>query len=325
MQSDERRFRWDTVGYWLLGLSLFVGLWRTWQAHQSSQQVMLQQCQLLQRLTRFQMEVVHCDRLVATLGASRSAAVRIGGANPSMLRLELQARLAGAEREFRQLRAALKPLSQASDSSSTMHWAIVRVEAEWLSVYSSLETYLRRPDESHINLETLHTFNLTRQDNLYAAVASLHQAVSLWYRSRMQMLNRQRNLSLGVCLIVVGLWFGWSWYFLVRPAQLMSRWLQTEDSVAREVIQRYLRGTRWGPLAWTLLQQRQRLLEVERFMRDLAMGRTPEPLTPLEPNDRLTRSSFWLLRRVEECCRAGSAAKQYNLPCAFDSGHRDEL
>jgi hypothetical protein len=45
--------------------------------------------------------------------------------------------------------------------------------------------------------------------------------------------------------------------------------------------------------------QEQRLREVERFMRDLAMGRTPAPITPTDAADPLARSSQWLLRRLE--------------------------
>jgi len=38
---------------------------------------------------------------------------------------------------------------------------------------------------------------------------------------------------------------------------------------------------------------------VEQFMRDLAMGRTPAPITPTDAADPLARSSQWLLRRLE--------------------------
>jgi hypothetical protein len=104
---------------------------------------------------------------------------------------------------------------------------------------------------------------------------------------------------------------GWVWHFLVRPARLMRRWLQqpelfslTGGDVLGERTLQQLQGSDWEPLMQTLLQQRQRLREVERFMRDLAMGRTPEPLSAQQPSDPLARSSFWLVRRVEEWRRA---------------------
>jgi len=111
---------------------------------------------------------------------------------------------------------------------------------------------------------------------------------------------------------------GWVWHFLVRPARLMRRWLRqlsggdqpvtptvlTDGIELGEQTLRQLQGSDWEPLMRTLLAQRQRLREVERFMRDLAMGRTPEPLTAQQPSDPLARSSFWLIRRVEEWRRA---------------------
>ena len=45
--------------------------------------------------------------------------------------------------------------------------------------------------------------------------------------------------------------------------------------------------------------EERRLREAEAFMRDLAMGRTPAPITPTDAADPLARSSQWLLRRLE--------------------------
>ncbi len=60
-----------------------------------------------------------------------------------------------------------------------------------------------------------------------------------------------------------------------------------------------LQHTQWGELYERLRFQEQRLREVEAFMRDLAMGRTPVPITPTDAADPLARSSQWLLRRLE--------------------------
>jgi len=307
MAGGERRLRLETVGYWLIGLSLAVGLWRVWQTGQVHQQMLAHQAHLHSQITRFEKAIAHCERLVAVLGASQSEAVRIGGANPTSLRQQLQAQLASAKRDYRVLRSSLEPLLKQAGTSETMYWAVVRTEAEWLRLYSSLQEYLNRDKASEINLETLHAFNLTRQDSLYAALESLHQAATRWHDARMRALSRQRGLAFAFCLLAVVLSVGWVWYFAIRPAQLISRWLSTPDPFpAGEGIWRKLRGTRWEPLAHTLRQQRQRLREVERFIRDLAMGRTPEPLIPLEPSDPLARSSFWLIRRVEEYRRSQS-------------------
>jgi hypothetical protein len=59
-------------------------------------------------------------------------------------------------------------------------------------------------------------------------------------------------------------------------------------------------NTAWGALYERLRFQERRLREVEQFMRDVAMGRTPAPITPTDAADPLARSSQWLLRRLEQ-------------------------
>ncbi len=311
MASDEQHGRLPTAGFWLIGLSLLVGLWRVWQTERDCQQTLAHQAHLLQQLARFQMEVASCDRLVSALGASQSQAVRVGGAHPATLHQQLRDHLNRAGRDFRALRASLKSILQHTDTPQSLHWAVVRVEAEWQQVYSSLQEYLGRDNPSEINLESLHTFNLQRQDSLYDALESLHQAVARQHREQLRAVSHQRGWSLGFCSFASILLMGWIWYFAIRPAQVMSRWLSQPESLSPfvgedrgEELLRPLRGTHYEPLMRTLLHQRQRLREVERFVRDLAMGRTPAPLSPQEPNDPLARSSFWLIRRVEEYRRA---------------------
>ncbi|MCS7065038.1 MAG: hypothetical protein NZL85_02050, partial [Fimbriimonadales bacterium] len=263
MTSREWRLRIETVGYWLIGLSLLIGLWRVQQTEQVWQQALAHQARLPAQLARFQAEAAHCERLVAMLGASQSEAVRASGANPAMLRQQLATRLAIAQREFHTLRALSEPLLQQPNPSVTLHWAIIQVEAEWLQVYSRLKEYLERGAEGKINLETLHTFNLARQDSLYAALESLHQAASHWHHAQIHNLSRQREWAIGLCLLAGMLLAGWVWFFAIRPAQLMNRWLHPSESLfgreeRDEDVLRQLRGTRWEPLAHTLRQQRQR-------------------------------------------------------------------
>jgi hypothetical protein len=260
-------------------------------------------------------EVNHCERLVALIALSQSPAVRMGGAHPSELRQQLQSHLTRAAQEFRALRARLTQTSRAGDGDLGIAvqgtvvpypymWAFVRVETEWLALYSSLQEYLGRNAQMPMNLDTLHTFGLTRQDSLSVALDSLADALSRWQEAQGAQLRRKLDWAVGFCFVVGALWLGWIAYFLVRPVRWMHRLLTlSEGEGDPQAILRRLRGTRWEPIASTLWQERCRLREVERFMRDLAMGRTPAPLTPIEPNDPLARSSFWLLRRMEEVCR----------------------
>jgi hypothetical protein len=298
--------------FWLAvaGGLLLMGLGQLGSVEQARQQTSAQQAYQLGILTRFQMEVAHCERLVVTLGASQAGSVRTSGANPRALRHQLRHHEAEANRLFHLLHTTLKPMLQESGVPQPLCWAFVRVEAEWLQLYASLQEYLARNDEQ-INLETLHAFTLPRQDSLYSAIESLHRWLMTWYRAERVALQYRQRLALALCLMGSLLLLGWVWHFLVRPARLMRRWLQqpelfslTGGDVLGERTLQQLQGSDWEPLMQTLLQQRQRLREVERFMRDLAMGRIPEPLSAQQPSDPLARSSFWLVRRVEEWRRA---------------------
>jgi hypothetical protein len=305
--------------FWLVmaGGLLLMGLWRFGSIEQARQQVPLQQAHRLSMLTRFQMEVAHCERLVVALGASEARSVQVGGVNPRALHPQLQRHAAEAARLFSMLHAALAPMLQESDVPQSLRWAFVRVEAEWLQLYASLREYLARAD-GQVSLETLHAFLLPHQDSLHSATESLHDSLTRWHQAEWSALRRQQGLALGLCLIGSALLLGWVWRFVVRPARLMRRWLRqfsmgdhpvaptllTDGIELGEQTLRQLDGSDWEPLMRTLLQQRQRLREVERFMRDLAMGRTPEPLAAQQPSDPLARSSFWLIRRVEEWRRA---------------------
>jgi hypothetical protein len=305
--------------FWLVmaGGLLLMGLWQLGSIEQARQRVSTQQAHRLSMLTHFQMEVAHCERLVVALGASQARSVQVGGLNPRALRHQLQHHAAEAARLFSMLHAALEPMLQESDVPQSLRWAFVRVEAEWLQLHASLQEYFARTD-GQINLETLHAFLLPHQDSLYSATESLHDSLTRWHQAEWSALRRQQGLALALSLMASALLLGWVWHLVVRPARLMRRWLRqlsggdqpvtptvlTDGIELGEQTLRQLQGSDWEPLMRTLLAQRQRLREVERFMRDLAMGRTPEPLSANQPSDPLARSSFWLIRRVEEWRRA---------------------
>ncbi len=294
---DERRLNWETVGLWLIGLGLLFGLWRVWVIEQALEHTVMQQVRLMAAWVRFQQAVGDCERLVTVLGASASPVVRVSGVEPAAVQAQLRERTGEAERAFRAMRNALEPPLQQPDAPETLHWAAIRTEMEWQQISASLWEYLRHADARHISLGNLHAFHLKGQDSLQAALQSLQQALSAWHGTQIQQGYAQRWLALGFCALMGALLMGWLWHFYLRPARLMTRWLQTEDA---DLPLHALRGTRWESVARTMLAQRERLRQVERFMRDLAMGRTPKPLDPQQPNDPLARSSRWLLHAIEK-------------------------
>jgi len=96
----------------------------------------------------------------------------------------------------------------------------------------------------------------------------------------------------------VGLLGGLAWWRWVAPAQWLRAALDQSEQAHRASAR--LQATEWGELYQRLRFYEQRLREAERFMHDLALGRTPAPLTPTDAADPLARSSRWLLQRLEQ-------------------------
>jgi hypothetical protein len=146
-----------------------------------------------------------------------------------------------------------------------------------------------------ISLTTLRAFSFEGQTSLSEATRDFRRAdqrerQAAWERTLWELVG-YFVLQMASAGVVVGLlWRRWG-----VPAMWLRRALyQPERADAAR-----LQNTEWGELYERLRFQERRLREVEQFMRDLAMGRTPAPITPTDAADPLARSSQWLLRRLE--------------------------
>jgi hypothetical protein len=173
--------------------------------------------------------------------------------------------------------------------------ALVRLQAAWQRVDAMLSDYLQQGQPAPISLTTLRAFSFEGQTSLAEATRAFRRAdqreqQAVWERTVWELVG-YFVLQMASAGVVVGLlWRRWG-----APAMWLRRALyQPERADAAR-----LQNTEWGELYQQLRFQERRLREAEAFMRDLAMGRTPAPITPTDAADPLARSSQWLLRRLE--------------------------
>jgi hypothetical protein len=116
------------------------------------------------------------------------------------------------------------------------------------------------------------------------------------------MAEAQRQVLLGAVLIAFGLLFTVAlfWFRWWQPISILKRLGNTPQVELLPDFPDASVGEEWEGL-WGLLQRMHRRLRLaEQFMRDLSMGRTPEPIPPEGEGDCLARSSYWLTRRWQQ-------------------------
>jgi hypothetical protein len=208
---------------------------------------------------------------------------------------------------YRMLKQAHRGASarlQAIESLMTQHLppqmrtALLRLQAEWQQVDTVLGEYLAQGQPEAVSLTALRAFTFEGQGTLGDAVHDFRYACQHELATQSQRALGELIGYFALHLMSVGLLIGLLWRRWGAPARWMRAALQQPDKASTYAAR--LCDTVWGELYERLRFQERRLREVEQFMRDVAMGRTPAPITPTDAADPLARSSQWLLRRLEQ-------------------------
>lgn len=283
----------------VLSVAGVVGYIRSVHQIQARQQQVLHD---LYRLQKFEAALMATERDLLGLASAHADAVRTAGYNPSVMRRELHTALAEAE-HLAQLLFTQQGRWDHAPAGSDTFWNLTRVRVEWQRARALLREFLNRSQESEPNLPLLRAFRHDGQDNLYAALGDLRQSIERETTRSIAEVSRQlwEHLALVMMgLLGVAVRFYQRW---VAPARWMREWLQNrwervpQSANEYELLREYLEA----------LEARLRL--AEQFMRDLSMGRTPQPIPPQSADDALARSSFWLMKRVEEYQRQAQERK----------------
>ena len=278
-------------GAWVFAAALV--LLSAWGAGRGVCQMMTllrEQAALSEQLAQLERYALTMERSLLGLAHADDPKVRYVGYDPPSLYRTLREAHRGAGGCIEALEART-----TGGTALETYTAFVRLQAVWQRVDAALSDYLRQGHPMPISLTTLRAFSFEGQTSLSEATRDFRRAdqrerQAAWERTLWELVG-YFVLQMASAGVVVGLlWRRWG-----VPAMWLRRALyQPERADAAR-----LQNTEWGELYERLRFQERRLREVEQFMRDLAMGRTPAPITPTDAADPLARSSQWLLRRLE--------------------------
>lgn len=292
--SSNRGRRALYQGAWAFALTLLtlsvIGFAQVGQALRQAQR---QQATTLQNLAQVEDSLLRMERALLGLAHSDSAKVRFVGYDPLALNYSLKEAHRQAEKTIERVIA-----QNANESSHILQPALIRLELEWAQTKAFLAEYIASPHPNRFSLTTLRTFSFRGQDTLGDALRNF-RAEYLRFMADMLASEVRALMSYGVSgslsllTMLILAWLRWG-----LPARWMRRALEQPSCAA--ACERRLQDTEWAEVYQTLRFQAQRLREVETFMRDAAMGRTPQPIKPTDPADPLARSSEWLIKRIEQ-------------------------
>ncbi len=295
-----RRTLWLQVGTVFFGVLMIASAVGLWRSIRNYEQLRTEEAEFQLYLSRFHSELAELHRSVILLSSTRNPALLTAGFSPQQEYQQLQERFSVARNTYQRLEPVLERWFQKLQGDTDSSWAIVRAQAEWRHLEAELESYLKLPPEvpqrEIPNLSTLRALRDHPLDSIWQALRTLQAQEGQFFRANYQTYGREFWAFLGGVLVsLVGL-LALGWYRWVYPTHRMRRWLRERARPLPSA----LHQSEWAPLLEAYQRQEARLREVEQFMRDLAMGRTPQPLAPEDPDDPLARTSQWLLKRFSE-------------------------
>jgi hypothetical protein len=278
-------------GAWVFALALvLLSAWGAGRGVCQMMTLMREQVALSEQLAQLEGHALTMERSLLGLAQADDPKVRYAGYDPQSLYRILQDSCHGASACIEALEART-----TQEVALETYTALVRLKAAWQRVDAALSDYLQQGQPAPMSLTTLRAFSFEGQTSFAGAVRDFRRASqrgqqTVWEHTLWELLG-YFVLQMASAGVVVGLlWRRWG-----APAMWLRRALyQPERADAAR-----LQNTEWGELYQQLRFQERRLREAEAFMRDLAMGRTPAPITPTNAADPLARSSEWLLRRLE--------------------------
>ncbi len=243
---------------------------------------------------QYHTELVHCEHALSALLVSEEVSGRLAGYEPSTLHQNLRQHLDSAHSLHSQLQERISILLNKGWDAPHLAWLASRIRSQWIQLEAEMEGYLAHTDEdTPPPLQVVRLFRGSTTSNPYQTLSTFRDALMHHFQHHLDRLKRQLLLygSLFTISLIGG--FVWLWFWWRYPAWRFRRWVSEANLPIPPTL------PEWEQVYLALCHQQSRLLQAERFMRDLAMGRTPEPIPPENENDALARSSRWLLRRVE--------------------------
>lgn len=240
--------------------------------------------------------LIEMERALVGLAHTDSAKVRFAGYDPARLYAQLRS-------AYRQADLAVGSLTRLLSGSSdlALQQQLIHLELEWAQTRSRLADYITIGDPARLSLTTLRTFRFREGETIGQALrdfkAAYHAQLDAALHGHVRHLAGYGTLGCVGFVAIAGL----LWTSTVRPLRWLRAALERPSEAAR--YEARLLRSEWAEVYRTLRFYERRLREVEIFIRDLAMGRTPQPLIPTDAADPLARSAEWLLKRIDQLKR----------------------
>lgn len=264
-----------------------------WQSLSSINRVLGHAVHVEQPARQLEDALFQMERSLLGLAHADSRKIRFAGYDERQLYTDLRHAYQQANTAVRNILTVV-----TGDTDFRFYQAMLRLELEWAQTRSRLAEYITADQPQQISLTTLRTFSFRGQDTLDAALRDFKGVFQAQLEREVQKnLQVMAGYSIGL-LVALGIIIGLMWHRWARPARWIQRALT--QPCREDITPHPLWDTEWEEIYQRVAFQERRLREVEVFMRDLAMGRIPEPLKPTDPADSLARSSAWLIKRIEE-------------------------
>jgi len=253
---------------------------------------------LLTRLEMIEQDVRSGNNLLIELSSAGNARQREVLSAESHRQLRLQVKQ--MERNFAQFQKAIEPVLETQDIQGELVWWALQLRQKWAATHTYMSEPANKSWQQAKRQKFLPPLSAQTQPTFSESASEFRQAYRNYIQA--QMTDARRHALWASLMIACGL--------LITAALFWHRWWQPISTLKQlgntpqvELLPDFPdapSGAEWEGL-WGMLQRMHRRLRLaEQFMRDLSMGRTPEPIPPEGEGDRLARSSYWLTRRWQQ-------------------------
>jgi hypothetical protein len=213
---------------------------------------------------------------------------------------QLRIQTKGMEYRFACFQQAIDPVLESQDAPTEMVWWILQLRQKWTATHTYMEELASKSWQQVSQQRFMPPLSAQAQPTFSESVSEFRRSYRNHLKETMEYSQGQVTwtaslVTFGFLLLAGGIWY--RWWLPVCALKELGNTLNMEampDLPAAPV------GAEWEDL-WRVLNRMHRRLQLaERFMRDLSMGRTPEPISPEDEGDRLARSSYWLARRWQQ-------------------------
>lgn len=223
-----------------------------------------------------------------------------GAALTEEAHLQLRVQTKEMEKHFARFQRAIEPVLEAKNVQGEIVWWTLQLRQKWAATHTYMNELASKSWQQAKQQKFLPPLSAQAQPTFRESAAEFSRAHRNYLQRAASDTYRRALWAFfvivsGVFMIVILFWYRW-W----QPLNTLKQLGNTLQMEALPDFPESPVGTEWQEVWEMLDRMHRRLRTAEQFMRDLSMGRTPEPIPPEGEGDRIARSSYWLVRRWQQ-------------------------